>query len=270
VTKKQQQFVDIVWDFYRKNGRHTLPWRQNHDSYAVLVSELMLQQTQVQRVLPKFEYFMERWPTVENLAQAHLSEVLVAWQGLGYNRRAKFLLLCAQEITAKHQGFFPAAKDELEALPGIGPYTAGAILAFAYNQPVVFIETNIRRVFIQHFFTGKTNIKDIEIFPLIEKTLPLNNAREWYSALMDYGTHIKQTVKNPNQRSKHYVKQSKFKGSDREIRGAILRYLTNEKTASLHKLQAHLSEFDTLRLQTQLENLHNEEMIACKNKQYSL
>ena len=234
---KLGQFKKTIWDYYKKNGRKTLPWRKTKDPYKILISEVMLQQTQVSRIIDKYKSFLKKFPTVEALAEAPLKDVLLEWQGLGYNRRAKYLKLCAEKVVSEHRGKFPKTLTELINLPGIGPATAGDILAFAYNIPVPVIETNIRSVFIDFFFKSKSakdrplQIHDREILPLIEKTLPTfpytglrEGVREWYWALFDYGAFLKQT-RNPNTQSKHYVKQSPFKGSNREKRSQILKLI---------------------------------------------
>jgi len=213
-----------VWRFYRDFGR-AMPWRETEDGYAVFVSEVMLQQTQVLRVMEKYPAFLERFPSFEALAAARLSEVYALWQGLGYNRRAKYLHDAARRIVSDHGGRVPAERTELEALPGIGPNTAGSLLAFCHNQPVVFIETNIRRLFIYFFFPGEDAVADRDLLPLIEATLDRGNPREWYYALMDYGAALSKWVTNPNRRSSRYVRQSPFENSNRQIRGRILRVL---------------------------------------------
>jgi len=269
MNKKAAQFVETVWEYYAQSGRHQLPWRQTQNPYHILVSELMLQQTQVERVIPKYEAFIQQWPTVQALASAPQSAVVIAWQGLGYNRRARFLHQCAQVIVTKYAGVFPLTRKELEALPGIGPYTAGALLAFAQNAPVILIETNVRRVYLHHFFPTKDSVPDADIYPYIEQTLPPQRAREWYSALMDYGTYLKKTVSNPNQRSRHYSKQSTFKGSDREIRGAILKALTGSNLSIL-KLKQLLSELEGERIEPQLQALLKEGLVRQIGNGYSL
>ncbi len=206
----------------------------------------MLQQTQVERVIPFYKNFLTKFPTVQTLAQAPLAEVLVAWQGLGYNRRAKMLHQAAKEVVDKRKGKFPKTRAELEALPGIGPYTAGAVAAFAYNEDGIFIETNIRTALIHYFSTDRpsprsaraarpmqhlgkglsaSKISDKEIIKILEQVFPKGKSREWYSALMDYGAHLKKQGVKLNAKSEHYAKQSQFKGSLREARGAILRAL---------------------------------------------
>ena len=266
-TKRIAALRRTVWAFYRAKGRHDLPWRKNHDPYHVWISEIMLQQTQVPRVLEKYAQFMTLFPTVQKLAKAPLADVLKAWQGLGYNRRAKLLHLCAQEVTKKLHGVFPQDTKELRALPGIGPYTASAIQAFAFNIGTPLIETNVRTVFLHHFFPHRDAVHDNELMPLIEAALPKNRACDWYAALMDYGTHLKATVGNANHRSKHHTVQSKFKGSDRELRGKILRTLA-EKSVTLRPLQKLDPSKD--RTKTQLQNLVREGMIRKEGNYYIL
>lgn len=184
----------------------------------------MLQQTQVDRVIPKYKAFLKRFPSARALARAPLSDVLSEWSGLGYNRRALYLQRTAQAIVSDFKGIFPKDAETLETLPGIGSYTARAVATFSYDAPYIFIETNIRRVFIHEFFPKAKKVDDKKLLPLVESALPKNKKyKEWYWALMDYGSHLKSSVKNPNQRSAHYVKQSKFEGSVRQLRGEFLR-----------------------------------------------
>ena len=223
-----REFQDTVWEYYCEHGRHDLPWRQSlsdgrFDPYRILVSELMLQQTQVQRVMPKYAAFLQQFPTVHQLAQAELGAVLRAWSGLGYNRRAKYLHEAARVIS--RQTDFPRTQVALTSLPGVGVNTAGAILAYAYNKPVVFIETNIRTVYIHHFFQDQQGIADSAVREVLHQTVDTEHPREWYWALMDYGSHLKREVGNLNMLSNTYAKQSKFEGSRRQIRGKILRVL---------------------------------------------
>lgn len=190
----------------------------------------MLQQTQVDRVREKYLQFLKKFPRIEDLGSASLSEVLYAWQGLGYNRRAKFLKESARQIMKIYHGKVPKDEKLLIALPGIGKETAGSIRAFAHNLPTVFIETNIRRVYIHEFFSGRRKVSDEEIRVLVKETLPSKNIREWYYALMDYGAFLgKELKKNPNIKSRQYRKQSRFEGSERKLRGEILRILMTER-----------------------------------------
>jgi A/G-specific adenine glycosylase len=233
--KRVVHFRHTIYDHFGKHGR-VLPWRSTRDPYRILVSEIMLQQTQVERVLLKYEVFLEQLPDVASLARAPLREVLAVWQGLGYNRRAVALQRVAQRIVDEFGGLIPACYETLLTFPGIGPATAGAILAFAFEQPAVFIETNIRRVFIHFFFRGRTEVDDREILPLVEETMDLGRPRTWYYALMDYGAMLKTGEQNPNRRSKHYTRQASFEGSDRQIRGLILKALVREPSLRLDEL----------------------------------
>lgn len=217
-------FKQMIWNHYAQHGRY-FTWRHTYDPYHILVSEIMLQQTQTDRVVHKYEQFLHHFPTVEFLAQATLKDVLTQWQGLGYNRRGMYLHRLAQEIMQKYQGIIPQNPMLLEQLPGIGYATARSICAFAFNMPTVFIETNIRAVYLHNFFPQQTDIHDKQLMPFIEQTVDTTNPREWYYALMDYGVMLKKTFKNPSRKSKHHTVQSKFEGSDRQIRGAIIRML---------------------------------------------
>lgn len=229
----------------------------------------MLQQTQVDRVLPKYKAFIKQFPNVKKLAAASLGLVLKEWQGLGYNRRAKYLHQCAQSVCEKYQGKFPSDYEALKSLPGIGPYTAGAIMAFAYNEPIAIIETNIRTVFLHHFFSNDTDVPDADVLKLVTQTLDTGDPRRWYSALMDYGAYLKKEHGNPNSRSQNYVKQSKFAGSDRQIRGAILCALSHG-SETRRGLRVQLSTFDTLRLDAQLERLMKEGMVVRNGQHFAL
>lgn len=218
-------FRETVWGHYREHGRE-MPWREDPSPYKVLVSELMLQQTQASRVIPKFDAFMYTCSNFASLAEKTLGEVLALWSGLGYNRRAKFLHQTAQLVMSDHGGVLPDTFDELVRLPGIGKNTAGAILAYAFEQPVVFVETNIRTVYFHHFYADDHEpVSDSELETLVEQTMDRDNPREWYWALMDYGSYLKKTAGGRLASSKHYVKQSPLKGSLREMRGLILKAL---------------------------------------------
>jgi A/G-specific adenine glycosylase len=200
----------------------------------------MLQQTQSSRVIPKYKAFLEAFPNARALAESSVRDVLSLWQGLGYNRRALLLKRTAEAIVTKYKGRFPKTQDELVALPGIGPYTASALMAFAYNTPTVMIETNIRAVFIHFFFPKSKKVPDAKLLPLIEKYMDREKPREWYNALMDYGSMLKATVPNPSRKSKHHTKQSKFNGSMRQIRGAIIRLYTENPKMTQTRLVASL------------------------------
>ncbi len=224
-TRAQQDFRLTVWDYYRAYGRHNLPWRTDVSPYAIFVSEIMLQQTQVERVVHKFNAFLAQLPDWQALDRASTKTVLRLWQGLGYTRRALWLKTASQRVVGEFSGNVPDTPEVLQTFTGIGPNTAGSIAAFAFNKPVVFIETNIRRAYIHHFFPHQALVSDRDILTLIATSLDTNNSREWYWALMDYGSHLAKTTQNPNHQSKHYTKQSKFSGSVRQVRGAVLREL---------------------------------------------
>ncbi len=228
-------FRKRIYDHYHAHGRD-LPWRRTHDPYRILVSEFMLQQTQVGRVLQKYVEFLHVFPSPACLAGAPLSLVLKMWRGLGYNRRARYLRLCAQKITGEYGGMFPSTPQELLALPGVGAATAGAVAAFAYNLPAVFIETNIRTVFMFFFFKGRDNVRDAELAPLIEETLDKDNPRRWYYALMDYGVYLKKRFPRLTRQSAHFKKQTPFKGSGRELRGKIITCLLDNGESTPEKL----------------------------------
>lgn len=219
------RFRNLVLAYHEREGRHDLPWRKTRDAYRILVSEVMLQQTQAARVVPFYTAFLADFPTIEALAEAPLSKVLVRWQGLGYNRRAKMLHEAAKAIVRDHGGKMPNDVATLESLPGVGHYTARAVAAFAGNQDVVFVETNLRTAVIHHFFPGEEKVADSQVLEILAKALPKGDARRWYAALMDYGAHLKRSGVRVNARSTGYAKQSAFRGSDREARGAILKAL---------------------------------------------
>ncbi len=227
MPKSIDKFKQTIYQYYAEHRRE-MPWRVSRNPYHILVSEIMLQQTQVGRVLAKYEEFTSRFPDFDSVSKARLQEILGVWQGLGYNRRAIALQKICRLVVTEYGGVLPSFAETLQTFPGIGPATAGAICAFAFNQPTVFIETNIRRVFIHFFFPNKNGVKDKEILPLVEGTLDTRSPRTWYHALMDYGAMLKKEEHNPNRRSAHYNRQAPFQGSNREIRGLILKTLLDK------------------------------------------
>jgi A/G-specific adenine glycosylase len=229
------EFRDAVYAFYEKEGR-VFPWRKDTRPWAVLVSEFMLQQTQTERVLRYWKRWMELWPRPEGLAAAPFETVLREWSGLGYNRRAKYLHSCARIIAEEYRGRVPRTPGELRELPGVGGYCSGAIACFGYNYPAVFIETNIRAAVIHFFFQDRLTVSDREIRPILEEALDRENPRRWYYALMDYGAALKKVTANPNRKSAHYARQSRFEGSFRQKRGRLVKALAFNGPASAEAL----------------------------------
>ncbi|HUT39208.1 MAG TPA: A/G-specific adenine glycosylase [Methanoregula sp.] len=256
-------FRQMVLSHYEQYGRD-MAWRNTTDPYQILVSEIMLQQTQVERVNSKFPEFIRAFPDFAALAAAPLGNVLTVWQGMGYNRRAIALQKCAIRVMTEYNGILPADVDILATFPGIGRATASSIAAFAFNMPVVFIETNIRRVFIHFFFSGTDRVSDRDILPLVKKALLRKNPRVWYWALMDLGSALKKTVPNPNRRSVHYTRQSAFDGSDRKIRGALLKIVLKDHFLEEEEIIARVPE-DRQRTKRILCDLEEEGFIQRKD-----
>ena len=277
-SESRHRFQRLVYAAGEAGQRVAMPWRETEDPYHIFVSEMMLQQTQVGRVLPKYSAFVAELADFTTLARASLADVLRLWQGLGYNRRAKFMHSAAQQIVEQHAGRLPDDRAMLVALPGIGSNTAGALLAFAYNRPVVFIETNIRRVFIHYWFSqqpdlfgphptrpqeGKAEVSDSDIIPLIEATLDRRDPRRWYYNLMDWGAQLGRGRHNPNRRSRHYSRQSSFVGSNREARGRLLRLLTERATGASVAELPQLTALPYGRISVALEQLQQEGFVVC-------
>jgi A/G-specific adenine glycosylase len=230
------EFRTAVYEHYEREGR-SFPWREDTGPWGILVSEFMLQQTQTERVIAYWQKWMAKWPSPAALHQATLEEALREWSGLGYNRRCRFLKECARITSETLGGELPQSPGELAALPGIGPYTAGAIACFAYNYPSVFIETNIRAAALHFFFEDREGVRDQELIPLLEEALDRENPRKWYWALMDYGAALKKLSPNPGRRSAHYTRQSPFAGSFRQVRGGVIRILVSQGPLSPGELR---------------------------------
>ena len=280
VFKKIVTLHDTLVDFYTMHKRDVLPWRRAITPYKVVVSEIMLQQTQVDRVVPFFTQWMKLFPSWKSLAQAQQSDVLRAWKGLGYNSRALRLQKLAQTLTDTHDGRVPKEREQLESLPGIGPYTAGAVRAFVYNEWDVCIETNIRTVIFHHILPHSRDIRDNDVMHYLSTLVQYASdtgamdARHFYYALMDYGSYLKRQGVRLNAKSKHYTKQSKFKGSDREIRGAILDILLRDTRTSFKKIyqsvKRNVGDREEERVKNILKNLIQEGFIVAGQKKYSL
>ena len=221
-TSNAMQGALLAW--YRQNAKD-LPWRHTQDPYAILVSEVMLQQTQVSRVVPRYLAWLERWPTVEELAAATPADVITEWAGMGYNRRAVLLHRCA--IAVADMGGFPREPAELQRLPGVGPYTAAAIACFAFGAQVAAPDTNAKRVLERAF-------GDPDVTP------PPSRAYEWNQALFDLGREVC-IARRPRcelcplasgcpSRGRTYAplrKQSRFEGSFRQRRAELLRAIAS-------------------------------------------
>jgi A/G-specific adenine glycosylase len=263
-----KEFQANIRHYYQDNGRN-LPWRSTDNPYEILVSEFMLQQTQVQRVVLKYHPFLRRFPTVHSLAVGPLKDVLGLWSGLGYNRRALALIRTANLLTTNFAGLVPKSPEELCSLPGIGRATAGAICAFAHNKPVVFVETNIRRVFIHFFFKKPLSVHDRDVLPLVDQTLDRINPRHWYYALMDFGSMLKGLGTNPNKKSVHYHRQARFEDSDRQVRGLIIRSLLAQGAVRETDL-ARLIGFDSERTNTIVQQLLSEGFLTRRENKISV
>ncbi len=233
-------FQSVVMNFFQDYGRE-FPWRSTSDPYRVLLSELMLQQTQTERVLPKYTDFIERWPDFTALDAAPFSEILTLWKGLGYNRRALALKKIAREAVTSYSGSLPRELEKLLKLPMVGPATAAAVRAFTWNLPSLYLETNIRRVLIYFFFNSAEGVTDRELYLLLNDLMPVKDPKSWYYALMDYGVFLKKMIKNPNRRSAHYTRQPGFENSNRQIRGQILTVFTERGKAARKDLYRLLS-----------------------------
>jgi A/G-specific adenine glycosylase len=225
----------------------------------------MLQQTGVERVVAHYGSFLARFPSARALAHAPVRDVLAAWKGLGYNRRALYLKRAAQVIVADHGGRVPRTMEGLTALPGVGRATAAAILAYAFNQPAAFIETNVRRVYIHFFFPRARIVSDSQILPLVERTLDRGSPRDWYDALMDYGTMLRSEGEDPNRRSSRYRRQAPFEGSVRQVRGRILEALLGARSLDRDGLAEATGVRDS-RLAAAVEQLRSEGFIVPRGR----
>ncbi|HUW70646.1 MAG TPA: A/G-specific adenine glycosylase [bacterium] len=230
-------FRSAVLDFYDREGRD-FAWRATSDPWAILVSEVMLQQTQTARVVPKFDAWMARFPDAATLAAASTADVYDAWRGLGYNSRGIRLRACAAICVERYGGIPPVDERLLLELPGVGRYTARAVLAFAYGIPTAFLETNIRAALIFHFFPKADRVSDRALEAIAASLLVGNDPRTWYYALMDYGAWLKKHEPNPTRKAAAYARQTRFEGSVRQARGALLRTIANNGQANLEQVSA--------------------------------
>ncbi len=232
-----------------RNLYRDMPWRYIDDAYGVLVSEVMLQQTQVSRVMGKWSAWMDAFPTLDALAHADTADVLGAWQGLGYNRRALNLKRACEACVEMYDGMLPLSVELLEQLCGIGPTTAAGIVAFAYDRPAVYIETNVRTVFIHSFFPEKDRVSDRELAPYVRAACPEEDVRGWYYALLDYGAALKAALgkgADPARRSASYTRQSAFTGSHRQKRAEVLRIVLAAPSATAQEIFSQLQEIERM------------------------
>ncbi len=231
----------------REQGRalyRDLPWRNTRDPYEIWISEVMLQQTQVARVLTRWERFLSRFPTVDALAAASPGDVVEEWQGMGYNRRALALKRAADICASRYGGAMPEGVEELVKLPGIGEATAAGITAFSRDVPCIYIETNVRAVFIHRFFPDEERVTDRQLRPLVEAACPTEDVRGWYYALLDVGAHLKRTQGNPSRRAAAYTRQSAFEGSRRQKRSWLLREVMASPGIESEELMARLNRIE--------------------------
>jgi A/G-specific adenine glycosylase len=274
----------ILIEWFRRHGRN-LPWRHTRDPYRILVAELMLQQTQVERVIPKYHAFLALFPTVADLANAPTSAVITAWQGLGYNRRAVYLQRTAHAVQHQYAGEFPRSVAELRALPGIGPYTAGAIACFAFEQDVGFLDTNIRRVIVRLHHDPTTETNERDLWQLAEQLVPQEQGWWWNQAIMELGAlictaqrpkcvqcplrghchdyqarlvadeQLLATPTPPHKRVAERKKSEPFLGSNRYIRGRIIDALRAQAPQTPEQLCAHIQQSYPALDQQRLEHL---------------
>jgi A/G-specific adenine glycosylase len=245
-----------------------MPWRMRRTPFRVFVSEIMLQQTGIARVEVKYEPFLRRFPSFAALGRASVEDVLAAWKGLGYNRRALALRQSALIVSTTRGGRLPRTVDEMVQLPGVGKATAAAILVYAFDMPIAFIETNVRRVILHFYFPEQEDVPDSRIHPLVEETMDRENPREWFYALMDYSTMLAKTRGNANRRSRHYTRQSRFEGSLRQMRGMVLEAMLKLKSATARQVAESVGSDDD-RLPEALTQLVAEGFLQLRDGTYS-
>ena len=262
-------FKKLILTFYAQHGR-PFAWRATSDPYSILVSEVMLQQTQTARVVPKYEAFLRKWADFSSLAEASTEELLSVWKGLGYNRRALNLRSSAR-MTQEWDWTIPNDRALIESLPGVGKATSAAILSFCFGERSVYLETNIRRVLLSCFYPEEQEVKDKNLELLLHELSLINgDMKIWYYALMDYGVLLKALFPNANRRSAHYTKQKKFENSNRQIRGQLIHLLTDTGSKELSVIYDLLSHFEDERILNSLEQLTKEGFVQEKEGVYGL
>lgn len=246
-SKNIRTFHKKIFDWWASH-RRDLPWRHTHDPYKIMISEIMLQQTQVSRVLAKYEEFIRAYPTAKSLAQAKTSDVLKLWKGMGYNRRALYLKKAAESVTEIYKGVFPNTEETLHKLPGIGLYTARAILVFAYKKDVAMVDTNIRQIITHFFFTDEKQTEKI-IQETADKLVPKGKSWEWHQALMDFGAlELKKLDRTPYfpylPDLPDHPKKQPFRESTRFFRGRIMDLVREKKWKKKDLVKFLKDEFD--------------------------
>ena len=269
MSDELRDFRKKILGWYAEHGR-SFPWRETRDPWAILVSELMLQQTQTSRVLEKYGPFLGAFPTPGALAAAPTADLLRLWSGLGYNRRALALKRSAAELLERFGGALPRDEESLLSLPGVGPYTAAAVRAFAFDEPVVLVETNVRTVFLHEFFPNREGVRDAELLPLVGEALDRSDPRNWYYALMDYGAMLKSELPNPGRRSAHHARQTPFADSHRRVRGEILKVLGAAEKGLERDRLASLIPFAVERVEKALGELAAEGFVSERGGVYRL
>lgn len=264
MTKKQKEHCRELLDWYKDNGRD-LPWRRTNVPYRILISEVMLQQTQVSRVVEKYKAFLKQFPNTKQLAEASTSDVIKAWKGLGYNRRALFLQRTAQAIRKDFAGKFPKTLAELKTLPGVGDYTARAVLSFAFEQPTPVLDTNHRKFYQKTFFgdtirTDKELLKKAEeVVAWISSAYGTDAVYDWNQALMDWVSANSKIYILPKKKKNKAVP---FKKTDRYVRGRIIDILREHERVSLLSLRKRFDMLTDERFQHILTGLKKDKLIV--------
>jgi A/G-specific adenine glycosylase len=262
-------FREHIHHFYQSHGRQ-FAWRQTRDPYQILLSEVMLQQTQTTRVEPKYELFVSLWPTLKDLAGASTLELLTHWKGLGYNRRALYLQRTAQ-MSEEWGWTLPNDEATLRALPGVGKATSAALLAFAFDQRSIYLETNVRRVILHCFFSDQEGVRDRQVEEVLARLIAEEeDPKSWYYGLLDYGVLLKTLVPNPNRRSAHYTRQSAFENSNRQIRGMLIHLLTESGRSSEERIIEMLCRFEADRITGCLAQLSEEGFVEERGGVYGI
>lgn len=257
-----RKFHEKIFTWWKKNKR-SLPWRETTNPYYIMISEIMLQQTQVNRSIEKYLEFIDKYPTIKDLAEASVSSVLKSWSGLGYNRRALWLHEAANQIVKLKD--FPETPEELQKLKGIGPYTSRSILIFAFNYDIATVDTNIRRILIAENF-AKEETKEKELFIIAQKLLPKGKARDWHNALMDFGSLVLTSAKTGIKPKTTTSRNSK---ENRRFRGIIVKYLTRNSKALKERMIKNCN-IPTEKIDDILEGLLADGLIIKIRKYYAL